>query len=321
MHSGLRRRALGAGITVLAAALAMSACGSSKTEGGAPAGGKNVGDIFSSIKQDPKLNAMLPANIKSAGKFTVAADPSYAPNEFFDTDNKTIIGFDVDLGKALGKKLGVEFTFQQAGFDAIIPGITSGKYNLGMSSFTDNTEREKVVDFVTYYTAGSSLMVKKGNPQGLKPDDLSLCGKKVAVEKGTVQLDELSATIDDKKGLGARTKKCKDAGKPAPIAQPYPDQAGANLALSTARADAVLADSPVIDYAAKQSNGQFEVSGAAYDTAPYGIAVGKNLGQSKDAILAALKALQSEGTYNKILEKWGIQDGANTNPVINGAKG
>ncbi|MEV5706243.1 ABC transporter substrate-binding protein [Actinoallomurus sp. NPDC052274] len=321
MHSGLRRHALGAGITVLAAALAMSACGSSKTGGSAPAGGKNVGDIFSSIKQDPKLNAMLPANIKSAGKFTVAADPSYAPNEFFDTDNKTIIGFDVDLGKALGKKLGVEFTFQQAGFDAIIPGITSGKYNLGMSSFTDNTEREKVVDFVTYYIAGSSLMVKKGNPQGLKPDDLSLCGKKVAVEKGTVQLDELSATIDAKKGLGARTKKCKDAGKPAPIAQPYPDQAGANLALSTARADAVLADSPVIDYAAKQSNGQFEVSGAAYDTAPYGIAVGKDLGQSKDAILAALKALQSEGTYNKILEKWGIQDGANTNPVINGAKG
>jgi polar amino acid transport system substrate-binding protein len=323
VHSGLRRRALGAGITVLAAALAMSACGSSEDGGGgvAPAASKNVGDIFSSIQQDPKLNAMLPANVKSAGKFTVAADPSYAPNEFFDTDNKTIIGFDVDLGKALGKKLGVEFAFEKAGFDAIIPGISSGKYNLGMSSFTDNTEREKVVDFVTYYTAGSSLMVKKGNPLGLKPDDLSLCGKKVAVEKGTVQLDELSATVDDAKGLGGRTKKCKDGGKPAPVAQPYPDQAGANLALSTGRADAVLADSPVIDYAAKQSNGQFEVSGSAYDTAPYGIAVAKNLGQTKDAILQALKALQSEGTYSKILEKWGIQDGANTNPVINGAKG
>lgn len=321
MHSGLRRRALGAGITVLAAALAMSACGSSKTGGGTPAASKNVGDIFSSIQQDPKLNAMLPANIKSAGKFTVAADPSYAPNEYFDTDNKTIIGFDVDLGKALGKKLGVEFAFQQAGFDAIIPGISSGKYNLGMSSFTDNKEREKVVDFVTYYTAGSALMVKKGNPGGLKPDDLSLCGKKVAVEKGTVQLDEMSATVDPAKGLGARTKKCKDGGKPAPIAQPYPDQAGANLALSTGRADAVLADSPVIDYAAKQSNGQFEVSGAAYDTAPYGIAVAKNLGQTKDAILQALKALQSDGTYNKILDKWGITSGANTNPVINGAQG
>jgi polar amino acid transport system substrate-binding protein len=319
-----RRRATAAGITVLAGALALSACGSSDDSGktaSQPPGGKNVGDIFSSIQADAKLTAMLPANIKSAGKVTVATDPSYAPNEFFDTDNKTIIGFDPDLGKALGKKLGVEFTFQKAGFDAIIPGITSGKYNIGMSSFTDNTEREKVVDFVTYYTAGSSLMVKKGNPGGLKPDDLSLCGKKVAVEKGTVQLDELSATVDEAKGLGARTKKCKDGGKPAPIGQPYPDQSGANLALSTGRADAVLADSPVIDYAAKQSNGQFEVSGSAYDTAPYGIAVGKDLGQTKDAILAALKALQADGTYTKILQKWGIQDGANTNPVINGAQG
>lgn len=321
-HGRLRRRTTTAGITVLAGVLVMSACGSSEGGGTTTApGGKNVGDIFSSITQDPQLNAMLPANVKTAGKFTVATDPSYAPNEFFATDNKTIIGFDVDLGTALGKKLGVGFAFQKAGFDAIIPGISSGKYDLGMSSFTDNAEREKVVDFVTYFTAGSSLMVKKGNPQGLKPDDLSLCGKKVAVEKGTVQLDELSPTVDAKKSLGARTKKCEDGGKPAPVAQPYPDQSGANLALSTGRADAVLADSPVIDYAAKQSNGQFEVSGSAYDTAPYGIAVAKNLGQSKQAILGALKALQADGTYNKILEKWGIQNGADTNPVLNGAQG
>jgi polar amino acid transport system substrate-binding protein len=317
----LRRRGIAVGISVLAGTLALSACGSSKSGDKAPPGSKNVGDIFSSIKQDPKLNAMLPANIKGAGKFAVATDPAYAPNEFFDTDNKTIIGFDVDLGKALGKKLGVEFAFDKAGFDAIIPGISSGKYNLGMSSFTDNKEREKTVDFVTYYIAGSSLMVKKGNPQGVKPDDLSLCGKKVAVEKGTVQLDELSPTVDPTKKLGVRTKKCQDGGKPAPVAQPYPDQSGANLALSTGRADAVLADSPVIDYAAKQSNGQFEVAGSAYDTAPYGIAVAKNLGQSKEAILGALKALQADGTYNKVLEKWGIQHGANAQPVINGAQG
>jgi polar amino acid transport system substrate-binding protein len=321
VHTGPLRRRVAAGITVLAAALAASACGSGSSGGetAAPPTPKNVGDIFSAIQQDPQLNAMIPANIKSAGKVTVGTDPSYAPNEFFDTDNKTMIGFDLDLGKALGKKLGVEFAFEKAGFDAIIPGISSGKYNVGMSSFTDNAEREKTVDFVTYFTAGSSLMVKKGNPMTLKPDDLSLCGKKVAVEKGTVQLDELSATVDPKKALGARTKKCKDGGKPGPVAQPYPDQNGANLALSTGRADAVLADSPVIDYAAKQSGGQFEVSGTAYDTAPYGIAVAKNLGQTKDAILGAVKALQADGTYNKILEKWGIQAGANTSPVINGA--
>jgi len=314
------------GAVVLSGALAVSACtsGSSSSKStvspGAGAGSSAAtgGDVLGSIQADAKLTAMLPASLKSAGKVIVATDPSYAPNEFFDTDNKTIIGMDVDLGTALGKKIGVPFTFQKAGFDAIIPGLASGQYQVGMSSFTDNKEREKTVDFVTYFTAGSSLMVKSGNPQGLKPDDLSLCGKKVAVEKGTVQLDEVSA-YDAKKGTGTRTKKCTDAGKPAPVAQAYPDQSGANLALSSGRADAVLADSPVIAYAAKQSNGAFEVSGATYDTAPYGIAIAKSLGNTKEAVLEALKELVADGTYGKILAKWGVQNGALNSPVINGA--
>ncbi len=321
----MRHRAVTIGAVVLSGALALSACTSSSNSSSkstvspsAGAGSSAAGDILGSIQPDAKLTAMLPASVKSAGKVTVATDPSYAPNEFFDTDNTTIIGMDVDLGKAIGKKLGVPFDFTKASFDAIIPGLASGQYQVGMSSFTDNKEREKTVDFVTYFTAGSSLMVKQGNPESLKPDDLSLCGKKVAVEKGTVQLDEVSA-YDAKKGTGTRTKKCTDAGKAAPVAQAYPDQNGANLALSSGRADAVLADSPVIAYAVKQSNGAFEVSGATYDTAPYGIAVAKSLGTTKDAVLAALKELQSDGTYNKILEKWGVQSGALTSPAINGA--
>ncbi|WP_019633223.1 transporter substrate-binding domain-containing protein [Actinomadura atramentaria] len=319
LTGSLRRRSLAVGTLVLAGALGLAACGDDDgTTTTAP--GKDVGDVFASIQRDAALHDKLDAKIKSAGKVIVATDPSYAPNEFYDTDNKTLIGLDLDLGKALGKKLGIEFAFQKAGFDAIIPGIKGGTYQLGMSSLTDSKEREKTVDFVTYFTAGTALMVKTGNPGGFKPDDLSLCGKKVAVEKGTVQLDEVSP-YDEKAGKGTRTKKCTDAGKPAPVAQPYPDQNGANLALSSGRADAVLADSPVIDYAAKQSNGQFEVSGATYDTAPYGIAVAKELGTTKDAILGAVKALQADGTYKKLLEKWGVEAGALDGPVINGAQG
>ncbi len=178
-----------------------------------------------------------------------------------------------------------------------------------MSSFTDTKEREGAVDFVTYFSAGSSLMVKAGNPEGLKPNDLSLCGKTLAVEKGTVQ---------ESTDIPADTKTCTSAGTPAVKGLSFDDQNGANLALSSGRADGVLADSPVAAYAAKQSDGKFVISGQPYGTAPYGIAMPKGTGMS-NAVLAALKVLISNGTYTQILTKWGIQAGAISEPKINGA--
>src|SRR6202042_95132 len=109
------------------------------------------------------------------------------------------------------------------------PGLASGRFDLSLSSFTDTKAREQTVDFVTYFSAGTSLMVKKGNPDKLTPD--TLCGKKVAVEKGTTQEDP---------DIPTRSKACTAAGKPAITRLSYPDESGANLALSSGRADAVL---------------------------------------------------------------------------------
>ena len=163
--------------------------------------------------------------------------------------------------------LGLKVNVVEAKFDSIIPGLASGKYDLSLSSFTDTKEREKTVDFVTYFSAGTSLMVKTGNPEKLTPD--TLCGKKVAVERARSR----------------RTLTSRPVRRPAPrpVRRPsrrscIPDESGANLALSSGRADAVLADSPVAAYAAKQSNGQFEIMGSSYDNAPYGIAIPKTNG-------------------------------------------
>jgi polar amino acid transport system substrate-binding protein len=255
------------------------------------------------------LNAMLPASIKSSGTINIATDASYAPNEFFDTDGKTIIGMDVDLGNAIAEKLGVKANFQNVTFDNIIPGLAGGKYDLGMSSFTDTKEREQTVDFVTYFSAGESLIVASGNPKGVTGPDLTLCGLTVAVEKGTTE----EAEIPD------LAKKCTDAGKPAVKALSTDDQNAANLALQSGRAEVVSADSPVAEYAVKQSSGKFEIAGKSYETAPYGIAVPKNTGDFAKAIQGALTALMADGTYKQILEKWGIADGGIDSPAINGA--
>jgi len=252
---------------------------------------------------------MLPASIKSAGTIKIAADASYAPNEFFDTDGKTIIGMDVDLGNAIAAKLGVKASFRNVTFNAIIPALAGGKYDLGMSSFTDTKKREQTVDFVTYFTAGESLIAAKGNPKGVTGPDLTLCGLTVAVEKGTTE----EAEIPD------LSKKCTDGGKKAITALSTDDQNGANLALQSGRAQVVSADSPVAEYAVKQSNGAFEIAGKSYETAPYGIAVPKNTGDFAEGIQGALSALIADGTYKQILDKWGVASGAITTPAINGA--
>jgi len=253
------------------------------------------------------IAAQVPASIKSAGTLTVAADATYAPNEFVAPNGSTVIGMDADLAKALGQVMGLTVTMQNATFDTIIPGIASGKYDLGMSSFTDTLARQQTVDFVTYYTAGTSFYVQaSGGPNVRTLADL--CGKTVAAEKGTTQQDDATA----------QAAKCKAASKPAVTVQTYNDQNGVNLALSSGRADVAMADSPVAAYQVKVSDGGFKLSGSSYANAPYGIAIPKNNGMAPP-VLAAVQHLMANGTYMKILDKWGIERGAITNPQINGA--
>lgn len=309
----MRTPTLGALATTAVLALAMTGCGSSddsSSTSSTSASGSTTTTSSSAIPTAAKNDAAIaeiPAAVKSKGSLTVAADASYPPNEFFDSDGKTVIGLDPDLATALGQALGLKLEVKNAGFDGIIAGLKSGKYDLGMSSFTDTKEREATVNFVTYLSAGTSFFVKaQGGPA--ITDLASLCGHKVAVEKGTTQ--ETDAT--------AQAKKC---GSTKLTVLPYPDQSAANLSLSSGRADVSMADSPVADYQVKKSNGQFKLTGTPYGTAPYGIAIPKALGDFPKAVQTALKGLIDQGVYQKILDKWGLEKSAAiSDPVVNGAE-
>jgi polar amino acid transport system substrate-binding protein len=239
---------------------------------------------------------------------TVAADASYAPDEFVAPDGKTVVGMDVDLTKAIAAAMGLKANVVNATFDSIIPGLAAGKYDLGASSFTDTKAREQTVDFVDYFVAGESFYTKASG--GTTINSISdICGKTVSVEKGTTELDDATA----------QGKKCKAAGKPGVTVLPFPDQNGANLAVSSGRAQLGFADSPVAAYQVKQSNGEFKLVGASFANAPYGLAMPKK-GLAK-AVQAALVGLMKDGTYAKILGKWGLTAGAITpaQVKINGA--
>jgi len=281
-------------------ALAVAACGgsSSKDESTATPAPAAASGAVAAVRDK------VPAAIRDKGTLTVAADATYPPNEFIGNDGKTVEGMDPDLAKALAAVMGLKADVKNATFDSIIPGLAAHKFDLGMSSFTDTKEREQTVDFVTYYNAGTSFYVNAdGGPDinGLA----DLCGKTVAVEKGTTQQNDAEA----------QSKKC---GSNKVKVLTFPDQNGANLALSSGRAQVGMADSPVADFQVKQSDGKFKLVGQPYGTAPYGIAMPKDTDMAP-AVQAAMKAIIANGEYQKVLDKWGLKSGGITDPVINGA--
>jgi polar amino acid transport system substrate-binding protein len=264
------------------------------------------------VPVDKQVAAQVPSSVKSSGTLSVAADATYAPNEFIATDGSTVIGMDADLAKAIAQVMGVQADVKNVTFDSIIPGLAAKKYDLGMSSFTITKEREKTVDFVSYAIAGTSFYVSAdGGPNVASLADL--CGQKVAAERGTTQAADATA----------QNKKCTGAGDPGVTVQVYPDQNGVNLALSSGRADVAMADSPPAAYAVEQSDGQFTLTGKQYGTALYGIAMPKNSGLAKP-VQGALKAVMADGAYDRIFSYWGlVKNGPSgcpctiTNPEIN----
>lgn len=277
-------------------ALTLSACSSTKTASPTP----------TPTSGNQSLASMVPADVSADGTLTFGSDGTYPPNEFVGTDGKTMQGMDIDLGNAIAAKLGLKAAFVNAPFDSIIPAIQSGKYEAGISSFTDNTDREKVLDFVTYYSAGSSWAAKTGST--ITPD--TACGKNIAVQKGTVQVDDITA----------RSKTCTDAGKAAIKINQYQSQQDATATVVSGKNVAMLADSPVTGYAVKTSSGQLVVVGTAYDTAPYGIALPKAKGDFAKAVQGAVNVIIADGSYKTILDKYGAADGGVTTSLINAAK-
>jgi len=287
------------------AVLAIAGCGSSSST---TTSSSTPTTTASTTGTDAAIAAKVPASVKSKGTLVVGTEAQYAPNEFLASDGHTIIGMDPDLVTALAETMGLKAKFNDAQFEAIIPGIQAGRYDVGASSFTDTKEREKKVDFVTYYNAGVSFYAKSSANPGVETL-ADICGKTVGVEKGTVEQEQSEE----------QSKKCTKEGKKSVTVLSFPGQNQVNLAIASGRAEVGLADSPVVAYQIKQNKGEFKLVGKTYEYAPYGLAVPKNSGLAQP-MLEALKKLMASGKYKEILEKWGIQEGAISNPQMNGAK-
>ncbi|SDY88580.1 polar amino acid transport system substrate-binding protein [Amycolatopsis xylanica] len=303
---------------LLAAASLVTACGGGPDGAG---GGQQAASaspipdtsaIVKAVQKDPQVAAGLPAAITQAGKLKLASNIQSAPNNFYSADGKTPIGFEVDLAKAIGAKLGLAVAHEDMAFGSLITSLQSGRIDLTMAGMNDTAERQKQIDFVDYFQSGITMMVRKGNPDGISGPD-SLCGKAVAVVQGT----------SHQKYAEEQSGKCVAAGK-GPVTATATDSDTQNQnQLRTGRVAVLLNDLPSAVYISKTAgDGQFfdVVAGEPINGGPYGIGVNKENKGLSEAVRGALQALIADGTYGKILDAWGVQSGALKQAGLNGGK-
>ena len=264
------------------------------------------------VTEDPSLHALLPAAITSAGKVRVATDIPYPPFEMYTAPGSgQPTGFDYDLSQALGAKLGIPFKFDQIVFDSIIPSLQAGKADIVMAAMVDIATREKVLNFIDYAKVTTVMVIAKGNPQKVTSLE-SLAGKTAAAQTGTIQAGMLQTL---KQQLAA-------AGKPALTVLQFPKDSDALLAVKSGKAACDLVQLPTAVSDVQTSGDAFQIAKDpaapnGYNPSTIGIGMVKANSQLLDAVSKALQALVSDGTYTKILDKYGLGAAAVTTVEIN----
>lgn len=250
-----------------------------------------------------ELAKQVPPEIRDRGVLRIGTNPTFAPAEFKDSAG-TIIGFDIDLMRAIAGVLDLKLDTQEQDFALVLPSLSAGTIDVGASGFTANEERRKTYDFVDYLDTGLQWARRPGT---VASSD-NYCGMTVAVQRNTV------ADMDD---LPVKNQDCLDRGLPPINKLAYQDAGTAATTVVLGRADALAADSPVSAYAVNRSEGKLELAGEIYDSAPFGLAVAKD-SELGPVLQRALQYLIENGQYQEILNVWGLEDGALTRATING---
>lgn len=275
-------------VSALAGGCGRSSTGADAGENAAATTGKTAKDL-------------VPDSVRKTGALRVATSEGYPPMEMYKEGTQELTGVDPDLGAAIAAKLGLKFTITNAAFDGLIPGLQGGRWDIVMSSMSDTEERRAAVDFVDYFNAGGAIMVKKGNPDGVKNLD-DLCGRTVVLAKGSSNL-----AIGEKQNEKCATKMKIMQSEDAPTGL---------LSIDSGRAVATIVDYPVAVMYAKDT-GKYDVLPEQYEAGPWGIAVDKRNTALRDAVAKAMEELQADGGYKTVLDKYGVTANAVDGVLVN----
>jgi polar amino acid transport system substrate-binding protein len=289
--SGARvRTAFAAALAVGALALT-AACGSAGVP--TPVAAVRHGTL------DRALHDRLPLSVQDAGVLRVGTDASYAPMSMFGPDGRTVVGMEPDLAAEIGRVLGVRLELVDTDFDSLLDDVASGRLDLAMSAVTDTADRARTVDFVDYFSAGTAMVVQRGNPSGIS-DLRDLCGRAVAVERATIQVDLL------------RRAQHHCGHQPIDV-RTYPTNSDALLQLRTGRVASVLNDLPPAVYLTtdRRTRQDYQLASTTqYEPGLYGIAVSQDQPALRDALRTAVQRLVRDGVYLDVLGRWHVRSGA-----------
>jgi len=241
------------------------------------------------------------------GFITVAATASFPPIVSVDASGN-YVGIDADIIEAIAKELGLGVNWVNIKFDGIIPGISAGRFDVGMTGITDTVERQQAVDFVNYANVGSGMIVAKGNPKGIKTIG-DICGLTVASQTG-----DLATTYAKR-----QSDSCVAEGRPAVTVNEFPEATQSMLQLRGGRADLIIHDYPLSAYKVQQSEGALDLAGEQFSAAPYGMAISKGRDGLEHALVKGLDAIIASGEYGRILQKYDVSGIAIEKATVNAA--
>jgi len=245
-----------------------------------------------------KASVPAPEAIKSQGKITTCMDVSFPPMEFYEgADTKKPIGFDVDLMSAVAGTMDVKAAFTPTSFDGLLPSLSSSRCDVVASGLFVTDERTKSFPAVPYLRSSRVLLVKDGNPGGIKgPDDLA--GKTAATQSGT----------EYAKSLKKLNSEFAAAGKPKMRLQTYPKASDAVQQVVVGRADAALTQDTEAAYRTSTQPGSFEIAYRYPASDVFGAYHRKNEAELGKALEAALGKLRDDGTLAKIAAKYKLPE-------------
>jgi polar amino acid transport system substrate-binding protein len=292
--------------TLAATVLLASACGGGAGSDSA-SGDESMAPVPTetfSVEKDNKIAAQLPASIKKAGTIKVASAVGSAPDDFVDENGK-LVGWEIDVMKAVADKFGVEPKFSEISFDSVIPGLQADRYDIAFGQIGVTNDRLGKIDQVS--TGQGNQGIAATSDSDLKINTLDdMCGLKVATTRGSRQ-QEFGET---------QSKKCVDAGNKAVDMQIFDDGTKANMAMLSGRADVAWTGSTGMNYFVATSQGKAKIVGHYLEPYPLGGALPKNSDFSKP-FAAAVNSLIKDGTYGKIMDKWGLKENAIEKAVVN----